>query len=403
MTDHLQLGKRLREAFVPEAREAEERSWRVVHGAFEARHPVHLRPRVNRLAVALAVALLVAAVALSPAGAKVADLVRDVVEPGSENAHPALTSLPASGELLVTSPQGPWIVDEDGSQRLLGAYRDAAWSPSGLFAAVSRGRQLTAVDPVGTVRWSLAARRPVRDPAWSPSGIRVAYLSGASLRVVAGDGTEDRQLVARVAPVAPAWRPLGEPLPPGQVAVGPRTNVLAYVDPRGRVSVRNTDSGRVLWRSNRYAASIRELQWSANRKRLLVRTGSFVDFLDARGRAISRVARPTLGASMSPNSKRTAFIRRAKRGRSQVLVAGRYGNGPPQRVLTRRGRITDPTWSPDGEWLLVARPGADQWLFIRPSPRVRVEAVANISRQFTPGAAGRPSFPGISGWCRCDR
>ena len=89
-----------------------------------------------------------------------ADLVHDVVEPGPENAQPALTSLPAPGRLLVTSPEGPWIVDRDGSQRLLGDYQEAAWSPSGLFAAVSRGRQLTAVDPVGNCagRWRRDAR-----------------------------------------------------------------------------------------------------------------------------------------------------------------------------------------------------------------------------------------------------
>jgi hypothetical protein len=393
------LRERFREVFVPEEREAEERGWRVVHAAFEARHPVHVRPRVNRLAIALAVALLVAGIALSPAGAKMVDLVRDVVEPGTENAQPALTSLPASGRLLVTSPQGPWIVDQDGSQRLLGAYQEAAWSPSGLFAAVTRGRQLTAVDPAGTARWSLAARRPVRNPAWSPSGIRVAYASGSSLRVVAGDGTGDRPLVDRVAPVAPAWRPLSEPVPAGQVAIGPRTNVLAYADRRGRVTVRDVDSDRVLWRSHRYGAPIRGLQWSADRRRLLVRTASAAQFLDARGRAINRVKWPTSSASISPDGKRTAFIRRAKRGRSDVLITGRYGSGPPRRVLSRRDRITDPTWSPDSKWLLVARRGADQWHFIRPSRPVRVEAIANISRQFDPGAPGRPSFPSISGWC----
>lgn len=402
------LRERLREVSVPEEREAEERGWRVVHGAFEARHPVHVRPRLNRLAIALAAALLVAAIALSPAGAKVADLVHDVVEPGTENAQPALTSLPAPGRLLVTSPHGPWIVDKDGSQRLLGAYQEAAWSPSGMYAAVSRGRQLTAVDPVGTVRWSLAARRPVRNPAWSPSGIRVAYMSGSSLRVVAGDGTGDRPLADRVAAVEPAWRPLSEPLPAGQVAIGPKTNLLTYVDRRDRVTLRelpartqddgHVDAGRVLWHTHRYAAAIRGLQWSADRRRLLVRTGSSVDFLDAQGRAFSRVTWPTFGASMSPDSKRTAFIRRAKHGRSEVVITGRYGSGQPRRVLTRSGRITDPTWSPDGEWLLVARRGADQWLFVRPSGG-KPEAVANISRQFAPGATGRAPLPRISGWC----
>jgi dipeptidyl aminopeptidase/acylaminoacyl peptidase len=272
-----------------------------------------------------------------------------------------------------------------------------------MFVAVTRGRQLTAVDPVGAVRWSLAARRPVSDPAWSPSGLRVAYLSGDSLRVVAGDGTGDRPLVDRVATVAPAWRPLSEPVPAGQVAIGPRTNVLAHADRRGRVTVRDVDSDRVLWRSHRYGAPIRGLEWSADRKALLVRTASAAQFLNARGRAISRVKWPTSGASISPDGQRTAFIRRTKHERSDVLISGRYGNGPPRRLLSRPGRITDPTWSPNGKWLLVAQRGADQWLFVRPSRPVRVEAVANITRQFAPGATGRPPFPRISGWCRCAR
>ena len=395
----LRLSERLREVFVPEEREAEERGWRVVHGAFEARHPIHVRPRLNRLALALAAALLVAGIALSPAGAKVADLVRDVVEPGSGNTQPALTSLPASGRLLVSSPDGPWVVDQDGSQRLLGAYQEAAWSPSGMFAAAARGRQLTAVDPVGEVRWSLAARHHVSNPTWSPSGIRVAYASGSSLRVVAGDGTGDRPLAEGVALVAPAWRPLTEPLPAGQVAIGPGTNVLAYGDRRGRVTVRDVDSGKVLWRTRHYGAPLRGLEWSADRKRLLVRTASAVDFFDARGLAIRRVPWPTLGASMSPDNQRTVFIRPTKGGRSDVLITGRYGSGQPRRVLSRSGRITGPTWSPDGRRLLVAQPGGDKWLFLRPERPVRLESVANISRQFAPGASGRPPFPRISGWC----
>ena len=62
----------------------QERGWRVVRAAFEARAPAfRARLRLSRLAIALAVGLLIAAIALSPAGAKVADLVHDVVQPGA--------------------------------------------------------------------------------------------------------------------------------------------------------------------------------------------------------------------------------------------------------------------------------------------------------------------------------
>ena len=50
---------------------------------------------------------------------------------GSRRAQPALFSLPAPGRLLVTADSGAWVVEQDGSKRLLGAYREASWSPFG--------------------------------------------------------------------------------------------------------------------------------------------------------------------------------------------------------------------------------------------------------------------------------
>ena len=207
----------------------------------------------------------------------------------------------------------------------------------------------------------------------------------------------DRPLVERVAPVTPAWRPLSSPLPAGQVAVGPRTNVLAYANHHGRVAVRDVDAGLVLWRSHRYGRPIREVQWSADHMRLLVRTTFLTtQFLDARGRAISKAKQPIFGAPIAPDGRRAAFIRRATAGHSDVLVAPRHGSGPLRRVLSREGRITDPTWSPDGKWLLVTRPGANEWLFI-PSLAARPGQVHRRGRLFPasslPGAAGRTGFP----------
>jgi WD40-like Beta Propeller Repeat len=392
------LRQRLRDVEVPDEHGARERGWRVVRAGFEGHRPPTRAGRVPaRLGIAIAVAALALALVLTPAGAKVVDVVRDVVQPGEENARPTLTSLPAPGSLLVTSPEGAWIVHQDGSKRLLGPYDDATWSPSGLFVAVTHGRELTAVNPIGTVRWSVPSKRPVSDPAWSPSGIRVAYLSGNSLRVVVGDGTEDHLLADRVAKVTPAWRPLRAPVPVTETVPG--TNVLAYVDRDDRVTLRDAVSGRVLWQTHPYRFPIRALEWSADRSRILVRTDSFVDFLDARGRAVRRVAMPTIDASMSPDGGQVAFIRRTKSGDSRLLVTGRDGAGAPQDLLSGPGRITTPTWSPDGKSLLVAWPDADQWVFNDPAHPRRVDPVGHISRQFDPGATGQPSFPQIRGWC----
>jgi hypothetical protein len=412
------LSELLRDAPVPDEREAQERGWRVVQAAFESRHPLAARPRINRLAVALVIGLLVAALALSPAGAKVADLVGDVVKPGQENARPALTSLPAPGQLLVTSAKGPWVVDEDGSKRLLGAYEDAAWSPHGLYLAATRGRQLTAVDPVGSVRWSLAAAHPVSHPAWSTSGVRIAYLSGSSLRVAAGDGTGDRLLARGVAPVTPSWRPQREPLPAGQVATGPGANLLAYVDRRGRVLIHDADSGERLIR-NPPGPPPSLLAWSSDGRRLLAASGGTLSTFDAgnsyRHPTVVEAPRPwaVTDASFEPGSHRVAAVETSaaatdpltgisKSGRptgSAVLLGRPDGRGFfSRRVFAGPGRLGDLAWSPDASSLLVGWRDADQWLFLDPSGD-RVRAVGHISRQFDPGAGGRPSFPGVDGWC----
>ncbi len=50
-------------------------------------------------------------------------------------------------------------------------------------------------------------------------------------------------------------------------------------------------------------------------------------------------------------------------------------------------------WSPDGTWLLVTWPTADQWIFVRTTGARRIRAVANVSEQFRSRA-----FPEVQGW-----
>ena len=59
-----------------------------------------------------------------------------------------------------------------------------------------------------------------------------------------------------------------------------------------------------------------------------------------------------------------------------------------------------PAWSPDGRRLLVPWPGADQWLYLRPSGE-GLTAVARIAAQFAPGTGG-PAFADAVSWC-CSR
>ena len=212
----------LRDQRAPDEAAAEERGWRVV-GRHSPSASVR-RARRPRAVVGLrraALALLVAG--LTPPGQAVADWLRDAVQPGREDAREALVSLPTRGRLLVTSQRGPWIVERDGSKRLLGAFDDASWSPRGLFVVVTRGHEVIALEPGGQPRWSLA--RPAGcAPRWSPDGFRIAYQAGTpcgSSRATAPGTAIGRGVAAR--------RRRGDPGP---------AHRLAYADRAGRVNGR---------------------------------------------------------------------------------------------------------------------------------------------------------------------
>ena len=373
----------LRAFRAPDETGAESRAWDVVRSAYLEREPVIARRRARwRLAVAPAAAVVIAALVLSPAGASVGRLITRAL--GERHAAPALFSLPSPGRILVSGPGGTWTATADGSTRRLGPWSQASWSPHGLFVAVASGDRLAAVDPGGTIRWALA-RPAVSDPRWySPSGYRVAYLSAGTLRVVAGDGTADRLLATGVAHVAPAWRPAG--------AGGPYE--LAYLTARGRVVLRDASTGRVLW-SVAPGHPPRELMWSADGRRLLVLSARQARTYSANGHSVEAVAlahdASATDGALSPDGRTLALVL----GGREVVV-GRPGS--LRQALAGAG-VTTVSWSPDGRWLLVAWPAANQWVFVRVAGAPRIEAVSRISQQFSSGGAGARGFPQLDGWC----
>jgi WD40 repeat protein len=390
--DERRLRERLQSSEAPDASAAEERAWRVVSGAFEQRRsarPPGLRVR-SRLGLALAALLTMGLIALSPAGAEVADWIGDAFDPGRKDARPALAALPAPGRLLVTSERGPWIVQGDGSKRRLGDYEDAGWSPRGLFVVATSGRQLVAVEPGGDPRWSLARNAPVQGPAWSPDGFRIAYLSGRTLRVVAGDGTGDRRLARRVAGLAPAWRPGKE-------------HVLAFSDREGRIVTADADSGRRLSRSAPGPVPT-SMAWTPDGRRLVAMARGAVRVLDERGDLLRRIATPP-GAvnqafALHPSGHSAALSRHFAGARRSEVVSERLAAGGRRgRLFTGDGRFSDLAWSPNGHWLLIGWREADQWLFLRSTAVKRIVAVSNISRQFDPAGDRDGAFPRVSGWC----
>ena len=389
----------LRETPLPGEAEAAERSQRVVEQAFAERQPSR-RPALPRLALAFSVVTLLTALILSPAGAKVRGWIDDVFTAGVRNAAPALTELPGGGRLLVQSATGPWVVQADGSRRLLGRYEEATWSPRGLFVAVASGNTLSAVDPEGNPRWSISAEAPVSDPRWSPSGIRIAYRAGRELHVIVANGTGDGILDRQVAPLAPAWSPLGG-------------HVLAYLDAGGELRIANTDTGEILG-SSRALPDVDALQWSVNGSTLLeasrrsLRLRSIAaNKLGGRlglgqSRSVGLPAGATVqAAAFAPGGRTvTALLRLPASGprsiRSEVVSID-VDSGSQRRLFGVSGGLSGIAWSPQGDRLLLSWPDADQWLFIPVGGR-GIRAIDGISGEFGPGERS-PSFPRIEGWC----
>jgi dipeptidyl aminopeptidase/acylaminoacyl peptidase len=388
--------KRLRELLrtepPPGELDAERRAWQTVAAAFAEREPV-ARPRRHLRAVAVGVAALaLLAAALSPPGSAVLDSVRDAIGRervvGIERAEPLLLELPAPGRLLVVSPSGAWVVNADGSKRLLGEADDATWSPQGLFVAAARGRELVALTPEGVTRWTIPQDRRVREPRWAPSGFRIAYLAGSTLRVTAGDGPGDRALARGVPRVGPAWRPGGE-------------HVLAYAAQAGGVRVVDTDAGRTLVRVEPGGSPVLGLAWLGGGRTLAVLDREAVRLVGADGsvRRLPLGGRTGVAMAPAPRGREVAVVARSPRsGRSELLLL-RTGSGELRSIFVGAGRFGAVEWSPDGRWLLLAWGSADQWVFVRSANVERLEAVSDVSLQFrgTPGAEA--GFPAIGGWC----
>ena len=386
------LRKLLTRVDAPGELEARQRSWGVVRAAFAQRDRVVETQRPLWPVVALGAVVLVAAAALSPPGRAVLGELRDAVgrDRVVQGSQPSLFSLPAKGRLLVESARGPWIVNADGSRRLLGPYRQASWSPRGRFVVAASANQLVALQRDGRTRWALA-RRGVRHPRWggSETDTRVAYLSERSLRVVAGDGSGDRRLVAAVADVAPAWKPGGE-------------HQIAYVTPGGAVRVADADSGKVRagWRDGRP----HQLVFSADGNLIAARAVREIGVYTVHGfRRTTLDAPPATritGASFSPLEPTLAYVTYdSAAGTSTVWTAESGGARRPREVFSGLGPMTDVEWSPDGRWLVVAWESADQWVFIRPGDGdgpAKIVARSSISRQL--GASAQRPFPSLAGW-----
>jgi WD40 repeat protein len=373
---------------VPGELEARRRGWTVVRGVFEDQEPVP-QPISRRWPIAVAAAaVVVLAAAITPPGRAVLGGVRDAIGReqvvGVKNAQPSLFSLPAKGRVLAVSTRGPWVVDPDGSKRLLGAYRSASWSPFGEYIVATKANELDALEPGGRLHWSIA-KPGITGARWggSHTDTRIAYLSGGALHVIGGDGKGDRILVPHAADVVPAWKPGDE-------------HVLVYATSDGHVRIIDTDSGHV---SGGWKASSKQLAFSSDGKLLLARSPGALDVYNEVGFHTKHITGGQfVDAAWSPTPGTLAYVTfDPATNRSTVWAADRGGEGRPQELFGGAGRIGSVTWSPDGRWVLASWDSADEWVFIRSGDgATKVVARSSITEQLN-GHAGGP-FPAVAGW-----
>jgi hypothetical protein len=372
---------------IPEG--AEERARSVAMAAFAERKPSPRERNLWRPAVVVVAVAALAGILASPPGRSVIQSIREAV--GVKKAQRELFSLPAAGQILVDSSKGPWLVDANGSRRHLGSYREASWSPYGRFIVAAGANELVTLDPAGNVRWVLA-RSQVRLPRWggSRSDTRIAYFSGRRLRIVAGDGTGDHLLDRGAAEIAPAWQPWKGAF------------VLAYVGARGVVRVVDIGTGRLLWSADE--GNVQGLRWSADGNLLAIRSRGVLSVWAGGVRLFGASTRslapgnPLLADAFSPAGgvlAYTVYDPRSDRTALDVLPLLPSGQAPggEHQVFSGTGRLRSLAWSPDGRWLLVTWPDADQWIFVSAQGAHAIRAFSGITRQF-----GSGSFPVVAGW-----
>jgi hypothetical protein len=216
------------------------------------------------------------------------------------------------------------------------------------------------------------------------------------LYVAIGDNDSAWRLARRVGVAPPAWKPLP----------APQQQVLAFASAaNGRVRIAEVDSLAVIGQTPPGPAP-REIWWAQGGRQLVTVAAGEIRVHGPRGRLLRRIELPrgsaVSGSALGPAGKRLAVVMRAasQSAPSRLLTVRLDRGAPPRLLLSLPGAFEGLSWSMDGSVLVVGRPAADEWLFVRPGARVRLVSARGIRKHFEGGVAPRRGeFPRPAGWC----
>ncbi len=271
--------------------------------------------------------------------------------------------------------------------------RTRSWRPLAALVAVAAVVAAVASPPGRSVVDSLreAIGLESAEPALFslPAAGKLLVTADSGTWVVEHDGSTRR--LGRDAEAA--WSPFG------RYVVAARANELVALEPDGGVrwTLARPDVRLPRWGGTRTDTRIAYL--SGTELRVVAGDGTGDRVLDPDVRPSAPVWRPGAGHVLV-YTRRDGTLRAVNADTGEVLDAQVTGSRPREsdkaavRRLLGDGDFAAPVRSPDGRWLAVGWPEADQLVFVRARGPGQIRAVSNVGVQFR-----SRSFPRIEGWC----
>ena len=235
--------------------------------------------------------------------------------------------------------RGAYAIRPDGSTRRLGAFSEAGWSPHGLHVVGVAGRRLVAVDPAGTVKWTLTAPAACSHPAWSTGARLRGRLPRGPRRCGWWPATATRPPTACCAATPRRSRPPGARTATASSTYATTAGALETVDVADRRARCGTRAGR-------RARGARALAWSRGRpaaRRALghARSRSWTPS----GRVLRTIPLPGVAPAqlaLHPSGQRAAAVVVGEAGVLGVLGC-RSAAGTPRQLF--QGDVDGIAWS----------------------------------------------------------